>query len=142
VKYESRGDLAMRVICRIPVGSKVLDVGCGLGYLVRALNDRGMDAWGTDISADVMELSVAKERTIIVSASNLPFPDKSFDVVVSTDFFEHLDESEIDQVFQEMQRVGKCIYARICSKPEPPYHKTVQPQSWWAQRLPGIILIR
>lgn len=119
--------------------SKVLDVGCGHGYLVRKLLNSGIEAMGVDISLFAGEL--IKDNFIVVNAKELPFKDKEFDVVVSKDFFEHLTEDEIDIVYQEMKRVGKYIIANICFKEEKPYHLTVKPKEWWQTKLPDVEII-
>jgi len=119
----------------------VLDVGCGTGQCVAFLRERGLDAWGTDFSEDAFNNSIVQDFQIIAPANELPFADKSFDVVVSSDFFEHIKEEEIDAVYREMLRVGKKVYARICFKEEPPYHLTVKPKEWWSERLKDITII-
>src|SRR5215470_8005449 len=74
----------------IPPGSKVLDVACGSGQLALMASREGFDATGVDIADNLIER--ARERATaehlsarfeIADAEALPFPDASFDVVVS-----------------------------------------------------------
>src|SRR3990167_3720018 len=83
----------------------VLDVGCGHGYLVENLLKRGIEAWGTDW-VDFARRRIP-DNFIQAYADKLPFGDKSFDVVVSTDFLEHIPEEEVGKVFSEMVRVAQ-----------------------------------
>jgi hypothetical protein len=67
---------------------------------------------------------------------------KFADVVVSTDFFEHLPEDKIEFVYSEMQRLGEHVVARVCTKREKhtsgiDTHATVKPKQWWIDKLPG-----
>lgn len=115
---------------------RVLDVGCGRGYLVKDLNNRGIKAIGIDISeyaGDLIPDFFARYDAV----SFFPFGNKEFDVVVSTDFFEHLKESEIEKTYSEMKRVGKNILAQICFKKEKiaNSHFTVKPKTWWKEKL-------
>ena len=66
-------------------GDKVLDVGCGKGFLVKDLLSLGIDVYGIDISQyaiDHCEKEVVK-RLEIGSADDLKFPDNSFKAVIS-----------------------------------------------------------
>ncbi|MEX0699635.1 MAG: methyltransferase domain-containing protein, partial [Acidimicrobiia bacterium] len=38
-------------------GHKILDVGCGRGHLVKALTERGFEAWGIDLNPNASELA-------------------------------------------------------------------------------------
>lgn len=70
-------------------GSRVLDVGVGLGRLLGQIPDR--DRFGTDITFEYLE--AAKERGIDVCcarAEDLPYRDDFFDVIVCTDVLEHV----------------------------------------------------
>jgi ubiquinone/menaquinone biosynthesis C-methylase UbiE len=126
---------------------RVLDVGCGLGTLVKCLRERGIEAIGVDFAQTLKDdFDLSQYYFLIVDAKKLPFEDKSFDVVVSTDFFEHLSEKEIDIVLGEMNRVGRVVIARVAYKAElnlrqKKLHLTNKPKSWWEKKLNGVILI-
>ena len=127
---------------------KVLDVGCGIGFLVRSLRRQGLEAYGVDFSEDLPGTFWGPEEDffIVLNAKNIPFGDKEFDVVVSSDFFEHLPDGDIDQVLSEMKRVGKKVLARVSYRvPLTPkqsmYHISNQTKEWWEKRLPEVTLI-
>lgn len=124
----------------------VLDVGCGHGYLVLYLLSHGIDAHGFDISP-CAGIKI-RYRFTQGDAKELPYPDQSFDVIISSDFFEHIKEEDIDQVASEMARVGKTVLAYISYKPEDrstgiDTHESVHEEAWWAERLKpyGILII-
>jgi SAM-dependent methyltransferase len=66
------------------IKGKVLEIGCNVGEHLRYLQQKGIDAYGIDISRGAVEL--AKERGVknvfLMDARNMNFPDKSFDVVM------------------------------------------------------------
>jgi SAM-dependent methyltransferase len=81
----------------------VLDFGCGQGDLVRALRGLGVDARGCDFANN---LGVDGSLSPIPSGEyRLPYPDASFDLVVSASVFEHAQQTEMCMV--EIHRVLK-----------------------------------
>ncbi len=87
--------------------ARTLDVACGTGFLTRHV--RG-DVTGLDQSARMLE--VARERmpaATLVRGDGLalPFPDSSFDRVVSGHFYGHLDESQRSTFLHEARRVAR-----------------------------------
>ena len=79
----------------------VLDFGCGRGDLVRAMRHSGLNARGCDLSANVG----ADEHLspIPLDPYRLPYPDDSFDLVISTSVFEHAQRTE--ECMAEIHRV-------------------------------------
>jgi len=125
---------------------KVLDVGCGLGFLVNKLRDLGVEAHGVDFALALKEFYWDKPWFSISEAKNLPFKDKEFDVVFSSDFLEHLPEENIDVVVSEMKRVGKVVLARVAyedklTQRQAMYHLTNKPEDWWKEKLKGVELV-
>jgi ubiquinone/menaquinone biosynthesis C-methylase UbiE len=81
-----------------PRASAILDVGCGTGALLRELESRldgGIDLAGVDPAPAMLEVARAKlrpgSRTRLkeASAEQLPFPDETFELLVSTVSFHH-----------------------------------------------------
>jgi SAM-dependent methyltransferase len=119
----------------------VLDVGCAKGFLVEALRLRGVTADGVDLS----EYAIAKGRLAGISnlhlgsATALPFPDQSFDLVVSWDVLEHLDEEQAQQAVAESARVARHAFYHYVNTGEDPNthfpgdesHTDPHPQAWW-----------
>jgi ubiquinone/menaquinone biosynthesis C-methylase UbiE len=99
----------------VPRGGRVLDAGCGNGFLLAALVERyGIEPWGQDNSSSlraVVEANVPGIRFHVGELTALPYGDRFFDLVVSTDVLEHLDEPE--RALAELMRVtrpgGQCF---------------------------------
>ncbi len=90
-------------------GKRVLEVGCGTGTLLVTLLQRGYRASGVDASPAMLgqaRRKLAKAgfegRVIQAQAQRLPFPDDSFDTVVSTFPTDYILKLE---TLQEIQRV-------------------------------------
>ncbi|MEA3402260.1 MAG: methyltransferase domain-containing protein [Armatimonadota bacterium] len=85
---------------------RILDAGCGTGGTLVALRDLG-EAWGCDISQQAVTL--ARTRGLsdlrLCDVVKLTFEDESFDVVVSCDVLEHVEQDAL--AMREMARVLK-----------------------------------
>lgn len=89
---------------------KVLDIGCGAGFLTNKLSKNGFDVTGLDISVESLEIAKLYDETKKVKYVNgdayeLPFADASFDIITSIDFLEHVEFPQ--DVIKEMSRVLK-----------------------------------
>jgi len=90
-------------------GSKILDVGCAKGFLVKDLVDLGFEAYGIDISEYAIDNAPkdVKNRLKIGNAKKLPYDDNSFELVISLNTIHNLDRNECKMAIQEIQRVSK-----------------------------------
>ncbi len=97
-------------------GGRVLDVGCGVGQVVRRLKEAGYDVCGVDVS----EPSIARARLFGLNCSvydgrRLPYPDRHFDGVGALNVLEHVEEPEAFLV--ELVRVAKTNGRVLVSSP-------------------------
>lgn len=119
-----------------------LDVGCAKGFLVKALVDLGIDAYGIDPS----EYAVAeappdvKDKLTLGVAQSLPYPDNKFDVVTCFDVLEYIPETDVPKVLSEMLRVTKDwlvlrLVTREIDDDVDASHKTLHGKDWWHERI-------
>lgn len=88
--------------------NKILDLGCGDGVLSHLLNSKGAIVSGIDYSEIAIEFAKEKTKGSTIdfthgSAYDLPYDDNSFDIVVSSDVIEHLQNTSI--YLSEIKRV-------------------------------------
>lgn len=72
----------------------VLDAGCAMGFLVEALRERGVEAWGIDVSEHAISQvheSVAEYCEVGTLAD--PFP-RRYDLIVTVEVLEHIPPAE------------------------------------------------
>jgi SAM-dependent methyltransferase len=92
-------------------GSTVLDVGCGKGFMLHdlALLVPGIIAKGVDVSEYAIEHAIEDVRDLVqvADARQLPFPDKSYDVVIAINTIHNLERAECGQALREVERVAR-----------------------------------
>ena len=92
-------------------GMRVLDVGAAKGFLVKDLMSvcPGLEAFGLDISEYAVthcEPEVVG-RLHVGNALRLPFPDKSFDCVLSINAIHNFERDGVVQALREIERVSR-----------------------------------
>lgn len=89
-------------------GKKLLDIGCGTGYLLKAADQRGLETYGVDISDEGVKIAKhnsPNSRIMVGKGEELVFPANSFDYVTCLGALEHF--LGIEKGVQEMARVAK-----------------------------------
>jgi SAM-dependent methyltransferase len=87
-------------LCNPHAGVKILDVATGGGHVARRLREHGAEVVTCDASPGM-------EPDVVTPAEQLPFPDGSFDVVVSRIAAHHFDD--LGQAIGEMVRVSSRV---------------------------------
>jgi len=87
-------------------GSSVLDLGCGEGMLA-LLKRKGVVLTGVDLSPELLAAASRNgyDGVSLATLTSLPFPDSSFDYVVSLDVMGHVAFDDKDRVLAEIKRV-------------------------------------
>ena len=112
-----------------------LDAGCGEGFVARKLIDAapGISLTGCDVSQAALGIAAAAnpEATFVAgSVVDLPFPDRSFDVVGCFEVLEHLPGDLPQKALSELGRVARqaavsaCRTSRFSASPTPRAEKS------------------
>lgn len=106
---------------QVVAGKNVLDAACGEGYGSNLLAARARSVTGLDISEAAVEHARRRYAGDSVrfdcgSATELPYDDHSFDVVVSFETLEHLEEQ--DRLLTEFRRVLRPEGFLLISSPD------------------------
>lgn len=94
----------------LKAGDRILDVGCAKGFLVKDLISvcPGLEAFGIDISH--YALMHCEPETVgrlhLGSADRLPFPDRSFDAVISLNTIHNLNRAGVIRALCEIERLA------------------------------------
>lgn len=91
----------------------VLDIGCGTGALSYVLYKNGLKVTGIDIAKKMVEKSKEKLKDTDVkiyevdSKKSFPFPDKSFDLIISSYVAHGLKEDKRIDLYKEASRLAR-----------------------------------
>jgi SAM-dependent methyltransferase len=102
----------------LKAGSRVLDVGCGKGFLLYELQllEPGLEIVGFDISKHgLASVHPELKANLFLHRAQDPYPfeDKSFDLVISLATLHNLRIFELQTALAEIQRVGKQGYIML-----------------------------
>ena len=95
----------------LKAGMHVLDVGCAKGFLVKDLMEvrPGLEAFGIDVSEYALTRRPPEVAGRLCGGDclNLPFPNASFDAVLSINTIHNLERPGVVRALQEMMRVAR-----------------------------------
>jgi SAM-dependent methyltransferase len=109
-------------------GTRVLDLGCGVGWAAHLAVERGADVVGLDFSARALTLAAAidtRPHWLQGDGGQLPFADGSFDRVLSFGSLEHFPD--VPAALGELHRVVRPGGRAVLVVPNF-YVRTEQPQ--------------
>lgn len=72
--------------------ARALDIGCGSGYVVQALEQRGLRITGMDMHHEGLRHARQRSRALLVCDPRGDVPAGQFDLVLLTDVIEHVDD--------------------------------------------------
>ncbi|MCX5751946.1 MAG: class I SAM-dependent methyltransferase [Candidatus Saganbacteria bacterium] len=113
-KYDGRWKSVvarMKKYYHLPENAVILDVGCGKGFMLHDFKELMPNATiaGLDISEYAIENAMPSVKPFLTvgSAEKLPYPDKSFDLVVSINSIHNLSPERLKKALREIERVSK-----------------------------------
>ena len=134
---------------KIKSNDKVLEYGCAHGFLVKALNDFKIDAYGVDISSYALskvdveikkKISLLKGNNIKNSLKKMKIKFK-FDHIISKDVFEHIEPKDLKKILRELSTLTRELFVvvplgdigkyRIASYAEDKTHIIAESENWW-----------
>lgn len=113
-KYDGRWRTIAEDIAKhygLKAGDKILDIGCGKGFLLYEFTQvvPGIEVTGIDISSYAIENAKeeVKDKLHVGCCTKLPWEDNHFDFVYSINTFHNLSVEDLEKAIKEMERVGK-----------------------------------
>ena len=110
-------------------GGRLLDVGCGTGFIIGLSAGLFDEICGVDVTPAMLSrvaTGAGNVRVYEADAARMPLPDGRFDVATGYSFFHHL--KDLAPVLKEIARVlrsGGCLYADL--EPNRYFWETVSP---------------
>ena len=95
----------------IKAGDRILDVGCGKGFLLYdfTLVVPGIEVYGIDVSKYAIDNAKEeiRDKLRVGNANALPYPDDHFDLVLSNNTLHNLHCYDLDMALREIERAGQ-----------------------------------
>jgi Methyltransferase domain len=114
--------------------ASVLDAGCAIGLLVESLRQRGVEAWGIDISEYAIQNVSAEMRPYCRVASVAEALDRSYDLIVSIEVLEHMQPQEAQAAIANFcQHSDDILFSSTPFDYKEASHFNVQPPEAWAE---------
>ncbi len=125
-----------------PTPQRVLDLGCGAGFLSNHLAARGHHVTGIDTTPENLGVARAHDATKtaayeVADACALPFADGSFDVVCAMDLLEHVTEPE--KLIGEVGRVlrpGGAFFFHTFNRTKAAHLVVIKGVDWFVANAP------
>lgn len=124
-----------------------LDYGCGDAGFVKYLLDKGINAWGIDISSYSKEVSLAPQRHGVLKDKKLhsTFGLKHYDLCFCCGVLQYMEEQEIESFLKEVSILCDKIWIETltnCSDeipaPNDAYNKPLRTRDWYNKKFAGL----
>ena len=109
------------ILKSLPINQKsVLEIGFGSGSLMSWMRDQGAEVTGIEIQSELVESAKDNGFKSFSSLDNIK--DRSFDIVIGLDVFEHIERSQLNLYLTNISRIlkpGGYLIARFpnCQSP-------------------------
>ncbi len=125
------GHFAELIVERLRPAS-VLDAGCGIGLLVEALRDRGVEAWGLDVSEYAISQVPEALRPYCTVASISEPLERDYELIACIEVLEHLSEGEALRAIANLSaHTNSIVFSSTPDDFREPTHVNVQPPDYW-----------
>lgn len=116
----------------------VLDAGCAMGFLVEALRERGVEAWGIDVSEyAISQVHESVREYCQVGTLAEPLP-RRYDLIVSIEVLEHIPSAEANAAIANLcAATDRLLLSTTPDDYGEATHLNVQPPEAWSAALAG-----
>jgi hypothetical protein len=129
------GSIAERIVRDIRPGT-VLDAGCAMGFLVESLRQRGVEAFGMDVSEYAIQNVHPDIRPYCWLGSVVDALPRAYDLIVCIEVLEHLLPRDAERAVENLcQHTDDMIFSSTPFDYKEATHVNVQPPEYWAELL-------
>ncbi|WP_404954572.1 methyltransferase domain-containing protein [Streptomyces sp. 147326] len=103
-------------LCAVPRDARMLDVCCGSGVVGASFKDKVGESIGLDLTPEMVELASTRlDRVDQGTVYDLPYPEASFDLVVTREVLHLLPQPErpLSEIFRVLRPGGQFIVGQI-----------------------------
>ena len=127
------GSIADRIVSDIQPRT-VLDAGCAMGFLVEELRNRGVEAYGVDVSEYAIERVHPSVKPYCWRGSVTEELSQRYDLIVCIEVLEHMQAAEAEQAVANLcQHADDVLFSSTPFDYKEATHINVQPPEYWAE---------
>lgn len=126
-------DAAARIIKDRLRPETVLEVGAGCGYILKGLQDRGVSVTGTEGSEWYRPrlAEIIGAENVVIQDLRVPFDLGKFDLVMSFEVLEHLEEEFAEVAVDNITRHANRCLITACPRGDGYWHINYKPMEYW-----------
>jgi SAM-dependent methyltransferase len=126
-------DIATHIVETV-APARVLDAGCAMGFLVEALRNLGVEAWGVDVSSFALDAAHESVKPYVREASlTEPFAER-YDLVTCFEVLEHLPAPDAEAALANLCRAAdQVLFSSSPFDYSEPTHVNVRPPEDWSE---------
>ena len=114
--------------------ARVLDAGCAMGLLVEALRDRGVDAWGIDLSPYAISKVAESARPFCWEGSIADSFGARYDLITCIEVVEHMPAEASEAAIANLcEHADDVLFSSSATDYREPTHINVHPPEHWAE---------
>jgi SAM-dependent methyltransferase len=130
----SFGAIAQRVVTDI-APRRVLDAGCAMGFLVETLRDRGVEAFGLDLSTYAIEHVHGPVKPFCRAGSITDDLGGDYDLIVTIEVMEHMPPRDAEAAIANIcAHTSDVLFSSSPVDYREPTHVNVHPPEHWAEQ--------
>ena len=102
--YDLRNHVLKKFLEGFPADGRLLDIGCGYGYDVHQLRQKGYDAYGVDQSASMISKATELFGPYFKTTSlfDLKHIDETYDIVISRNVLVHVETHDLKEALENI----------------------------------------
>lgn len=118
----------------------MLDVGCGLGYVMQYFHDQGIDATGVDGSPSALANSLMPRHTTLHDYTHGQWiPERKYDMIWSSEFLEHVEEAFVPHFMATFQAAEKYVFVTFAVPGQKGHHHVnLQYADYWIEKFSAV----
>lgn len=124
--------------------TSVIELGCGRGYILKHIQDAGIRVLGLDISEHCFHTRILDAiMQFDVTKTPWDIAGEKYDMCISSDFFEHLTEKEIEDVIKESLKISSrgihvITFNDTKGNEDDKTHVSLHEKEWWIKKFKDI----
>lgn len=118
------------------ISPKILEIGCGLGYLTYSLNKEGYNSLGLDISKEAVNRAIQNYGNYYICADLYEYAinhENEYDIIIFTEVIEHLND--INSFMEKLKKLLTSEGKIILTTPNKSFYPL---EVLWATDLPPV----